>query len=242
MVFSKKNDLYDIEAKILNLEQQIEELKITRKTLIEFLTALSKYKFPETIKFSVPETEDKSDKIIRPELTLFDQQKELINSNSLVLKSAINPKLYAFGQLGYGKPGLNFLNNEFTDYYIVGASFNWYLWDWGMNKNQREALEVQKEIIDIQKQNVLENLNNSLINKNAEIEKIQSKLQTDEQIIELRKKSTKIAEAELGGGIITSWDYISVKTLELRAILDYELHKIQLTEAIMNLNIESGNF
>jgi outer membrane protein TolC len=238
----KNDDLYNIEANILQLEQQIKELKISKKTLIEYLSALTKYKISENVIYIAPLVEENTVKMNRPELALFDQQKELINSNSLVIKSTNNPKLYAFGQLGYGKPGLNFLNNEFTEYYIIGASFNWYLWDWGQNKNQRQAMEVQKDIIDIQKQNVLENLNNSLLDKRAEIEKNQAKLQTDEQIIELRKKSTKIAEAELGGGVITSWDYISVKTLELRAILDYELHKIQLAEAIMNLNIESGNF
>ena len=54
---------------------------------------------------------------------MFSKQNELLSANSEILQKQRNPKLFGFGQAGYGRPGMNMLSTKFDTYYLVGPWF-----------------------------------------------------------------------------------------------------------------------
>lgn len=52
------------------------------------------------------------------------------------------PSVAAFGALGYGKPGLNFIGGEWMDYWLVGAGLEWNLWEWGKTRSRHRQASL----------------------------------------------------------------------------------------------------
>lgn len=63
-------------------------------------------------------------------------------------RGGLLPSLAAFGSLGYGKPGLNFINKEWMDYWLVGLGAEWNLWNWGKTRSQIQQAQLKANAID----------------------------------------------------------------------------------------------
>jgi len=152
------------------------------------------------------------------------------------------PKVYAFVQGGYGRPGLNMLSNNFEAYYMVGANFKWTLWDWNKNRKDRKVLDVQKKMIQDKREMFDVNLNIDLQNRLSTIVKLEEALKRDNQIVELRSRITKTSASRFENGVITSSDYLADLNAEKVAKINLETHRIQLVQAKANYLLAKGNF
>jgi outer membrane protein TolC len=147
-----------------------------------------------------------------------------------------------FAQAGYGNPGLNMLDNSFQDFYIVGLKLNWNIFDWGKTKEQKQAVDISKEIVSTEKEAFV--LNNEMQQKEAEsdINKYEAMLRKDSEIIELREKVLQATTSQLQNGAITSSEYITELNNLYEARIDQQLHEVQLALAKANYKVIKGNF
>ena len=168
------------------------------------------------------------------------QKKEIANNQSVIGKQNF-PKLSAFATGGYGNPGLNALENSFQSFYITGLKLNWNVFDWNTTKKQQQSLDIQKQIIDTQVEEFTLNNQIALEQQQTEINNINNFIESDLQIIALRKDVLQTANSQLKNGVIT----VSAYTTELTNLYDSEnallQHKIQLELAKANYNILKGN-
>jgi outer membrane protein TolC len=176
---------------------------------------------------------------MRPELQIFDLRKEQLKAGLQVIQSRRMPKAAVFATLGYGNPpGNNFFKDEFAPYYILGGSVKWNIFDWNRVKNEKQVINLQQKIIDNRKNELTDNLNRLREAKNAEIINLRSLLDSDTELIALRKRITAAAESKYDNGTITATDYMNEMTAERQALINYELHRINLAMAqIEYLNI-----
>lgn len=230
-----------LEAEILKIDQQFTELDQNKSSLISTLSNLIDKEIPSTIVLKNPEVKaDLDANINRPEMDLFNLQKQQIAvSEKLIAKKNI-PKVLGFASGGYGNPGLNFLDNSFQAYYMVGVKLNWNIFDWNTTKKQRKSLQVQKEIIDNQQDIFQLNTNIELNQQQSEIDKISTFIQSDETIIKLRKKILKSADSQLKNGVITSSAYITELTNLYEAENNLNTHEIELLLAKANYKTTKG--
>jgi outer membrane protein TolC len=222
-----------LKVELLKIDQQLIEIQADRSTAFKVLSELTSTTIPETSKMVLPQVSISStvfeDK--RPELQLYN----ILQMKTGVMKDMVNtrwnPKFYAFGQAGYGRPGLNMLSNDFTPWWIIGAKLTWNIWNWNQSKNERKIYAIQDDIIGTQKETFEKNLKIQADNGLSEIEKLSVLLQKDEEIIALRIRITHSASSQLDNGVITSSDYIARLNEETMAKLALELHRIQLVKA-----------
>jgi outer membrane protein TolC len=156
-----------------------------------------------------------------------------------VIESKRLPKAIGFATLGYGNPpGSNFFKNEFAPYYVLGASIKWNIFDWNKAKNEKQIISFQQGILDNRKNDLTDNLKRLLEAKNSEIESLKALIDRDSELITLRKKITASAESQYQNGIITATEYLNELNTERQAVINYEIHKINLSMArIEYLNI-----
>jgi len=187
--------------------------------------------------FIAPEMESQ-----RPELELFNLQETQLETSKEVISKSNYPKLLGFAQAGYGNPGLNMLDNSFQDFYIVGLKLNWNIFDWGKTKEQKQAVDISKEIVSTEKETFV--LNNEMQQKEAEsdINKYEAMLRKDSEIIELREKVLQATTSQLQNGAITSSEYITELNNLYEARIDQQLHEVQLALAKANYKVIKGNF
>ena len=231
-----------LEAEILKIKQQLIEIKSDKTKLLQNLATLTYSPIENTTKLVKPNfTIDFKKESNRPELKLFDLQSQQIETSSALLSKNQLPKVNAFGQAGYGNPGLNMLNNSFETFYMVGLKANWNVFDWNKTKAEKQALSVSKEIINSEKETFTINNQMQLQEFENEIKKNQDILATDTEIIDLRNTILKSSDSQLKNGVITSSDYIVEFTNLYEAKTNQKLHEIQLELAKANYQVIKGN-
>jgi len=235
-----KSDIDVLTSEKIKLEQQLTENEIRKASLIKILSGMIGTEIDNSTQFLIPQLKDElSNDLSRPELQLFDLRKEQLGAGLKLIDSKRMPKAFGFATLGYGNPpGSNFFRDEFAPYYILGAGIKWNIFDWNKVKNEKQVLALQQGIIDKRRNDLTDNLNRLLESKNAEIISLKALSDSDSELIELRKKITASAESQYENGTITATEYLNEMNSERQALVNYEIHKINLAMArIEYLNI-----
>ncbi|MGE5426281.1 MAG: TolC family protein [Methylococcaceae bacterium] len=236
------SELDQLLADLIKTDQTILELKSNRETVLSALSIMTGKPAEQLQALKLGDSAVALDQPVqRPEMNLFERQADLLNANAEMLKKQRNPKLFGFGQAGYGKPGLNMLNNQFDTYYLVGVGFNWNVLDWKNTQRQREVLKLQQEIVQTKQASFLRNIDIASDQQNKQIAQLGQLLQTDEELIRVRERITKTSASKLENGSITMADYIQDLNAETSAKLTLETHRIQLKEAQVKLANIKGN-
>jgi outer membrane protein TolC len=240
MVLSSELD--QLLAEKIKSEQMITELKSNGETVLYALSILTGKTTNQLTYLILPDIQiDPGKPLARPELDLFSKQNELLNANSEILKKQRNPKLFGFGQAGYGKPGLNMLNNKFDTYYLLGVGFSWNVLDWKTTGRQQQIIKLQQDIVQTRQEAFVRNIDLATDQQTRQINQISDLLKSDEQLIGVRERITKTSASKLENGTITSADYIQDLNAEITARLNLQTHKIQLKEAQVKLENIRGN-
>lgn len=227
-----------LKAQIVNLEQKQLELQSTKKSFLQMLSLFINKNIDENTKLEKPEKILIQDENKRAELKLFDLQKLGLEQQKANINSKNLPKLGAFFQGGYGKPGFNMLKNEFDVFYIGGLRLNIPISGFYTRKNDLALVETQQQEIEVQKENFLFNQQFQTIQNNSDLDKIQQLINKDDELIELRESIKKASLAQLENGVITTNDYLrEVNELD-RAKNQKIMHEIQYLLTQYNLKAQ----
>ena len=237
-----KSSLNMLRAEWLKADQRAIEIRNSRKGLLDVLSLFVGKSLPDDIQLQRPAITPISfnAEIQRPELKLYNQQSMLIGQQDRLITSRNLPKASLFGQAGYGRPGLNFLKNEFDFYYIAGIRLNWSLGGLYTAKKERQIVEVNKRMVEVQRETFLLNTNMLLKQEAAEVVKLQELVKSDQEIISLRQSVKQAAKAQLDNGVITANDYLKEVNAEDQARQSLNAHEIQLLQAQINYQTISG--
>lgn len=231
-----------LQAEKLKLEQQIAESNFNRKKALENLAVLiAKNLDSNTVLERAVTTIILDTEAERPEIKLFELQEKQLESSQEVISKTKYPHLIGFAQVGYGNPGLNMLDNSFQDFYMVGLKINWNIFDWGKVKEQKQTIEISKEILDTERETFILNNNIQLQDAQNEMNKLEEMLRNDIEIIHLREQVLKTATSQFQNGAIPSSEYIIELNNLYEAKIAQELHHTQLSLAKANYNLIKGN-
>jgi outer membrane protein TolC len=239
-----KSNLYILQAQLLQIEQEIESIEADRFASLKMLGELMEKDIDRDAVLGLPNPRADNFEITpgdRPEYKLFEFQKIQFNALQTSVDSRIMPKLSAFGQAGYGRPGLNMLDNTFQPFYTVGLSVSWSPINWNTNKNEIQIYEANKKLIDRQKETFDKNLKVTLEKYKSDIQKYESLMKKDEELVALREKIVETTSSQLSNGTITSTVYLTELNNKNQVILMYKTHLVQLIQAKINFLTTKGN-
>jgi outer membrane protein TolC len=235
------NDLDQLRAERILTEQQETELNSTRQITLGLLEIVTGISIPEQTIFSLPTISNiENNDIQRPEIKLFTLQKAKLDKSEELLKNSRKPYVYAFGEAGYGRPGLNFLNNNFDDWYMVGAGLSWNPWDWHKTSHDRASIKFQKDLINTNLDNFNRSVKMSLNQEANNFQKLKNLINTDEQLVTIKDQISKRSAAALEYGTITSADYIRDLNASLQSKANLETRKVQLIQSSVNYKTTQG--
>ena len=236
-----RSNLDVLKAELVKIEQKEIELQAIKQNFVQMLSYFIKKNIDENTQLETPEKILLTKNNNRSELKLFDAQKQLLETQRKIINTKNTPKLGAFFQGGYGKPGFNMLKNEFDIFYIGGIRLNIPISGFYTQKNDLALLENQSQDIEIQRENFLFNQNFIEIQQRNDLEKIQNLIDKDNELIELRKNIKTASLAQLENGIINTNDYLREVTAEEQAILTKITHEIQYLLTQYNLKAQLNN-
>lgn len=227
-------DVDAVKVEILNTKQQRIQLSENRKAYLRMLSLLTGKQMDEQIQLVVPDMEDEisGDIINRPELWLYESQKQTVDIRRHALRAGYMPKFGLFAQGGYGNPGLDMLKDKFTAYYIIGARLTWNFGSLYTPKNDKQKLDTQRQQIESNRNLFLFNTHLKLAEQDGKINALQQQMKEDDEIIRLRTNIRQAAEAKVANGTLTVTEMLREVTAESLARQTQALHKIEL---LMNM-------
>ncbi len=227
-----KSELQELKAEEIKVKQRMAELTADLKASTAVLEEYVGLKPENGLSLQKPEPElmDTLNNQ-RPENELFELTKTAFDANQELIRAQRFPRLMAFGQVGYGRPGLNMISDEFDSYYLVGARLSWNIFDWKNNQRERQVFEIQKTITESSKDAFDKNIAIALERQREAINKLYKLLEMDNEIIELRQEVAETAASKLDNGTITSVDYLAKLNEVGKAKSTKALHSIQLLQA-----------
>lgn len=228
-----------LKAERIQIEQELITIRSSRAQFLKQLSQLTYHELTSDAKLERP-TFLNTQLAPRPELKLFELQSQKLSLSQELNSSTRKPTLNAFGQLGYGNPGLNMLENAFTEYYLVGVKLKWTILDWNKVKKTNESLSFAREMVAVEQSIFEVNNEMQLTETTAEMEKIKQLIQSDLTLITLRNDIVKIADSELKNGAITASNYLDDLTDLYEAKSKKAVHEMQLTLAEANYYLLKG--
>ncbi len=231
---ANQTDLDAIKVEQINALQREIELMSTKKSFLEMLAAFTAIGIDNNTvleKPSLPSIKLNAD-VNRPELALLNAQSNFLESQTDMIKAGNLPKLGAFIQGGYGKPGLNMLSNEFSAFYIGGLRLSWNLSGIYTQKANLEKIQLSKKNVDVQKETFLFNNNLQTKQQQNEMDRLKSNIKNDDEIIRLRENIKKSSEKKVENGTATITDLLREINAENIAKQTKLMHEVQLYIAV----------
>lgn len=229
-----------IEAELIRNQQRAIEISFSKQGLLEVLAVWMGDTTGVQYQLQKPAEQIAAAEISRPELTYFMLQDSVYQLQNKLVDQKAAPKLSAFAQGGYGRPGLNMLKNEFAFFYTTGLRLQWSISSLYTNKQEKELTRISSRMNEVQKDQFMLQTNAALRQQLAEINKYKQLLSTDQQLIGLRVKVKETAAAQLENGLITPADYVREVQAEDQARQNALIHEMELLQAIIQYNTISG--
>ena len=240
---ANEGDLSVVKVEQLKAAQQRIHLESTLQAYIRMLSVLIGEELDGNVVFVKPDPGNTitSPVINRPELQLFKAQEHTIETQRSLLNAGIRPTIGAFAQGGYGKPGLNMFDNEFSPYFLGGVRVSWNFGNLYTLKNDKKKIDLQKLSVDSQRETFLYNLNTVIPQQQIEIEKFRKTMQDDNEIIDLQSQIREAAEVKVENGTMTVSDLMKEINSEEAAKQAKTLHEIQYLMSVYALKYTTNN-
>lgn len=238
-----KNNVLQIKAQLLKNQQRQTEVVSTKKNILDALAILTNISFESNAVFQVPDTlqlTEEGNEFKRPEFRLYDAQKNNILSQLAMIDAKTQPKLGAFLQTGYGRPGLNMLKNDFGFFGLGGIRLQWSLGSLYTARNEKTILKNQAKMVEQDKETYALNNRIQLQQHLDELTKLAKLIQSDKELIELREQIKQTSLVQLNNGVITANDYLrEVNELDLARQLLVQ-HQTQMIQSKLQYQLTKG--
>lgn len=231
------SDLDNVRAERLSVEQQNENLKQQKLMLQRMLSVFCGFEVNDTQKPAPIQIATSVSN--RPEMRLYNSQLELTEAKEKALDTQLRPKLGLFAQGFYGYPGLNMfedmMNRKWSLNGIAGIKLSWNVSAFYTHKNDKARLSAQREMIENAREVFLFNNKLEEMQQNENINRYQTMMKSDDEIIVLRTNVRKAAESKLTHGIIDVISLLREINNENAAKTQQSIHEIDMLKEMYNL-------
>ena len=228
-----------IEATLLQRREDVSELRANRTAALARLSKLTGRTLTADDKLTLPSLDTqlasaRAQSLAlrdRPEFVQFAASRERLEQSKELFRAEERPRVSAYGKVAYGKPGLNFLRDEFHGYWLAGIRLQWKPFDWGASDRNEQIASLQEQSIRADEEALARTLDRATQNDLATADRLADTVRTDERIVSLRELIEHETRARFDERVVTAADYIDKETDVLDAKLLRATHRVELAQA-----------
>jgi outer membrane protein TolC len=238
-----KTDVDEIKVERLKLSQQRREYNYTRNGYITMLSLLTAVKINEQAEFEKPLQSSLlvDMQTIRPELSLYKSQRNLVNAQAGMRKVNLMPKI---GLLGAGvvlAPGINLGAGNLSAIGVAGLSASWSISGLYKNSNEKQLIQQELDKINVREETFLFNTKFQSTQSSANIDKQKAILAEDDEIVSLRQTIREGYQLKYNSGAGPLIDLLNATQKESEARAQKALHEMQLLMTEYEYKTITGN-
>jgi len=227
------------EAELLRRRQSVDAVESDRRATVTVLASLSGISIDATAPVALPDLANdvaaaravRDARRDRPEYAQFDASRAALAERAETVARQDLPRVSAFGRTGYGRPGINPLNQDFQHYWLAGVQVEWVPWTWGSSRRDREVQYLQSQILHREEMAFTAQLERAATRDLATIDRLERALAADDAIIALHERVLAETARRHEEGAVTAAEYVDRETDLLAARIARDLHRVRLAEA-----------
>lgn len=176
----------------------------------------------------------------RPEMKLYAARLGQIDASLDQLSASWRPRVSLFAQGGYGRPGLNMLDDGFSLYGVAGVRLTWNISRLYTRRRDEDLLRNRAERIRAEQDAFSNRVAVDEAQRREAVARYEALLAHDDEIVALRQRIRQSGEARYAGGTLTATDLMRYLNDEQQARLDRALHAMQRLLAAYDLRHTQG--
>lgn len=227
-----------LEVQLLELDQRMTEARARRRAALDALRRLTGLTIDEAQTLVEPElprlTEHREEpaEVDRPELRVFELQKERLSHQGALAARTNRPRISGFGTAAYGRPpGMNIFENELSPYFSFGVRLRWPILDWGSSRRNVREADLRHALVETEQEAFSQSVRTAAEEAWQDVTRLRESLDDDHEIIRLRERMAVRAAGQMENGTISATEYLIHQQAVQQARLTYERHRIELSYA-----------
>lgn len=167
----------------------------------------------------------------RPEFAQWQRMRDRLDREAAAATLENRPRVALFGQAGFGRPGLNQLRPDATEFWIAGIRASWRPFTWRTGDRAADILRVQQRVVASEERAFAEGLARAIETDRADLDRLAGALETDARVAALRSVIEAQARRQFDEGTLTAAQYLESRTDVAEARLDRQRHAAELAQA-----------
>ena len=239
----------------LDISSRMNEIKLQRITLkstinqalhdLEFLTGIAKIDSvivsPSATQFTLPPSGQAFARLEKNfDLQILNFRLQKLNFLKKQQYSDYLPKMYLAFAYHYGRPGVNFFEDKWMDYWTVGVQFSWNIWRWGRDRASIQQQDYALRQISLQKQFIQRSTETKVRKYLQQLREMSEQQRLLETMIQEKQKKYELIKQRWEQGQQTTLDVLQAE----KELTDIEIKKsmvqIQSKIIFLLLNKETG--
>jgi outer membrane protein TolC len=246
--FASRLDTLEIRNRISEIHLQMIRVQNERKQILTELQKICDVSSIDSVDVNIPDilTYDKIHQFLQHllsdnfDLRILRFQKTTFRWKLRQDIQLFLPKVYLSFSYHRGKPGVDFFNNRWMNYWTVGVQFTWNLFRWGMDKqtlqmDQYRLKQMQYKQIYLEKQ-VKTGFQKLEIRFNA----LQKEQQTYQEIAQQKKEKYELIKKQWEEGQKSTLDVLDAEQELTRAEFQKKAIAIQMKLVLLAMQKLSG--
>ncbi len=174
----------------------------------------------------------------RPELAVCDHAILEREHMRKAAWSSCFPQITASASYHYARPGINFFEDDWMDYYAVGVQLQWELWNMGRRGGEVEQAERAVDVSLLERERVWRDIEREVTAAYEELAGSNERIALQRRLVDQERERYRIVLDRYGAGLATSFDLRdaeeSLTAAELRLAgsrVDLEMKRAELDYA-----------
>lgn len=237
---ANQSDVDAVKVEQLRAAQQESSLRTSRKSYIQMLGLFIGKALDEktTLEKPVPLPLSKPQGVLRPELSYYAAQQNLLDTQRKSLTARLLPQLSAFAMGMYHNKVLDMMKPAML---AGGITLSWKISPFYTRKNDLRSIETKKSMINQERETFLFNIHLQNEKEQSVVEDLREKLKQDDEIIRLRENIHNVSVTKVQNGIQTINEMLRDVNAVNEARQQKSIHEIQLLEAMYQLKNINNN-
>ena len=237
---ANQSDVDAVKVEQLRAVQQESSLRTSRKSYIQMLGLFIGKALDEktTLDKPTPLPLSKPQGVLRPELSYFAAQQNLLDTQRKSLTARLLPQLSAFAMGMYHNKVLDMMKPAML---AGGITLSWKISPFYTRKNDLRSIETKKSMINKERETFLFNIHLQNEKEQSVVEDLREKLKQDDEIIRLRENIHSVSVTKVQNGIQTINEMLRDVNAVNEARQQKSIHEIQLLEAMYQLKNINNN-
>jgi outer membrane protein len=156
------------------------------------------------------------------------------------LRSAYLPQLYATASYHYGRPGANFFEDEWVDYYTVGLNVRWQVWNWLQDQRQVRRARLEHERVALQAEQLKLDVQQQVTEAYQQLKTTREQIELHRQLVNQERERYRITRENYEQANATSLDLSIAENTLTSAELTLKQNYTEWVRNLLQLQFATG--